>query len=231
MDERTIERLYLEEIAGADSSIYIEQQYLSHKEIAEVLAQRVERARAEGDRDFRVVLVLPCRYYEPPIVNGQLAAGQKACLDRLAEADPEGVHVLALTLRTWSKGDGTFLPIYVHSKLLIVDEVFCTVGSANTNARSMQFDTELNLVFEGQQASRAFLDRLLNEHSRGKLDPSDSFADRVDALRTLAYANEEVRERAEQGLDLRGVDPHSCRAFPHVTENTPIPLPGPDWLF
>ena len=228
--ERTIERLYYEEIATAKRSIYIEQQYLSHKGITEVLAQRVERARAEGDADFRVVLMLPCRYYEPPVVNGQLAAGQKACLDRLAEADPEGVHVIALTLRTWSVGDGTFLPVYVHSKMMVVDEFFCTVGSANTNARSMEYDTELNLVFEDAAGSRAFLERLFVEHGRGEVDTTGSFAAMADQLKALSLRNDGVFERAEQGLEL-DVDPERCRAFPHVTENTPIPLPGPDWLF
>jgi phosphatidylserine/phosphatidylglycerophosphate/cardiolipin synthase-like enzyme len=34
---------------------------------------------------------------------------------------------------------------YVHSKVLIVDDVFATIGSANANPRSFELDTELNV--------------------------------------------------------------------------------------
>ncbi|AVR99336.1 hypothetical protein C9I28_22085 [Pseudoduganella armeniaca] len=38
--------------------------------------------------------------------------------------------------------------IYIHSKLLLVDDVFTTLGSANLNARSMAGDSELNICTE-----------------------------------------------------------------------------------
>ncbi|MDS0790141.1 phospholipase D-like domain-containing protein [Proteus vulgaris] len=36
-------------------------------------------------------------------------------------------------------------PTYVHSKVLMVDDVFMTLGSSNINYRSMRFDSELNI--------------------------------------------------------------------------------------
>jgi phosphatidylserine/phosphatidylglycerophosphate/cardiolipin synthase-like enzyme len=36
--------------------------------------------------------------------------------------------------------------IYIHSKLLLIDDVFCTLGSANLNQRSMTADSEMNLA-------------------------------------------------------------------------------------
>ncbi|WP_226894162.1 phospholipase D-like domain-containing protein [Proteus sp. FME41] len=36
-------------------------------------------------------------------------------------------------------------PTYVHSKVLMVDDVFMTIGSSNINYRSMRFDSELNI--------------------------------------------------------------------------------------
>ncbi|MCC2963159.1 phospholipase D-like domain-containing protein [Massilia sp. IC2-278] len=38
--------------------------------------------------------------------------------------------------------------IYIHSKLMFVDDVYTTLGSANLNARSMAGDSELNICTE-----------------------------------------------------------------------------------
>jgi phosphatidylserine/phosphatidylglycerophosphate/cardiolipin synthase-like enzyme len=59
--------------------------------------------------------------------------------------------------------------ISVHSKLMIVDDVFLRVGSANLNNRSMGLDTECDLVIEGNdERIRAQIcllrERLLAEH-------------------------------------------------------------------
>jgi len=57
----------------------------------------------------------------------------------------------------------------VHSKLMIVDDDFLTVGSANLNRRSMSVDTEANLAIEAdtapdRQTIASLRDRLLGEH-------------------------------------------------------------------
>jgi phospholipase D1/2 len=40
--------------------------------------------------------------------------------------------------------------IYIHSKLMIIDDAFITVGSANLNERSMSIDSEINIAATGQ---------------------------------------------------------------------------------
>jgi len=42
----------------------------------------------------------------------------------------------------WGPGE---VQIYIHSKVLIVDDRFLCIGSAKTTNRSMGLDTELNL--------------------------------------------------------------------------------------
>lgn len=37
--------------------------------------------------------------------------------------------------------------VYVHSKVVIVDDVYMTIGSNNINYRSMTYDTELSVAF------------------------------------------------------------------------------------
>jgi uncharacterized membrane protein YdjX (TVP38/TMEM64 family) len=58
----------------------------------------------------------------------------------------------------------------VHSKVLVMDDELCTVGSANFNNRSMGFDTECNIAIEARGEARVrrviagLRDRLLAEH-------------------------------------------------------------------
>ena len=43
---------------------------------------------------------------------------------------------------------GRYREIYIHSKLMLVDDTYTTLGSANLNARSMACDSELNICTE-----------------------------------------------------------------------------------
>jgi phosphatidylserine/phosphatidylglycerophosphate/cardiolipin synthase-like enzyme len=61
-----------------------------------------------------------------------------------------------------------WMPVYVHSKLMIVDDVFTTHGSANINTRSMQVDSELNIAHEWMSVTQALRRRLWDLHTDGK---------------------------------------------------------------
>jgi len=51
-------------------------------------------------------------------------------------------------------------PIYVHSKIVIVDNTFLSIGSANFASRAFRSDTELNLTLSAQnQAEMSYIDR------------------------------------------------------------------------
>ena len=60
--------------------------------------------------------------------------------------------------------------IDVHSKLMIADDEWLRIGSANLSNRSMGVDTECDVVIEAlgdprvAETIRAFRDRLLAEH-------------------------------------------------------------------
>jgi phosphatidylserine/phosphatidylglycerophosphate/cardiolipin synthase-like enzyme len=58
------------------------------------------------------------------------------------------------------------MPVMVHSKLLIVDDEFVLVGSANVNQRSMSCDGEIDvgIVDEANAFARDFRDRVWTEH-------------------------------------------------------------------
>ena len=71
-----------------------------------------------------------------------------------------------------------WMPVYIHSKLMIIDDVFTTHGSANINTRSMQGDSELNIAHEWADITRHMRRKLWNLHTAGKGaqdDPKKAF--------------------------------------------------------
>ena len=61
------------------------------------------------------------------------------------------------------------VPTMIHSKVMVIDDRFLRIGSANINNRSMGADSECDLAIEARNAKerRAIVDirnRLLGEH-------------------------------------------------------------------
>lgn len=54
---------------------------------------------------------------------------------------------------------------YVHSKLLLVDDVFFTLGSANVNERSLENDTEINIAVPSPHVTREWRQKLWALHT------------------------------------------------------------------
>lgn len=140
---REIEALFVEHIRRARRFIYAESQYFASRAIAEAIAERV----AEPD---------------PPeivLINPQSAEGwlEQAAMDgarvRLCRAIAERDH--ARRFRIFLPFTSSGNPIYVHSKLMIVDDEVVRVGSANMNNRSMGLDTECDLFIDAARPGNA----------------------------------------------------------------------------
>ncbi|MCL5974339.1 MAG: VTT domain-containing protein [Gammaproteobacteria bacterium] len=154
-----IETLYLDAIAAAEKLIYIENQYFTSWKVAEVLAQRL--AESDGPE-----VVIVC----PKMTGGWLEQHTMDVLRsrvsrRLCNADKHD------RLRICYPHHEALGEMYIslHSKLMIVDNIFLRVGSANLSNRSMGFDSECDLAIEAedddqQQAIKAFRESLLCEH-------------------------------------------------------------------
>ncbi len=154
-----IRQLFLDCIAAAKRSIYIENQYFTSAVIAEAIARRlsepegpevvvVSRYQGSGWLEQNTMYVLRARLIR------QLAKTEGA--DRLRFFYPHqtglGEHCIAL-----------------HSKLMTVDDRILRVGSANVNNRSMGVDTECDVLIEaaGEDDRAAIVrarDTLLAEH-------------------------------------------------------------------
>ena len=60
--------------------------------------------------------------------------------------------------------------IYIHSKLLLVDDSFFSLGSANLNQRSMAVDSELNLATNDARRAKDLRQKIWGKLSGGTVD-------------------------------------------------------------
>ncbi len=133
--ERTVQAAYRKAIRKARHYIYVEDQYVWPSSIVDDLRD----AAARGVH----VLLVTSRDFDLPAFTGLPAAHRamrEETLMRIASAAPANVHLFHL------ERAGTTLQIYVHAKLMIVDDLYAAVGSANLNFRSQTTDSELQLA-------------------------------------------------------------------------------------
>jgi cardiolipin synthase A/B len=98
--------------------------------------------------------------------------------------------------------DGRRRPVYVHAKLMLVDDKWATVGSCNLHRFSLFGNSEMNVAFSEPSTVRSFRCELLREHlDRDTSGMSDREA--FYLFRKIARENRrkfEVGDPAWQGL-------------------------------
>lgn len=57
--------------------------------------------------------------------------------------------------------------VYIHAKLMIVDDAYMTLGSSNINTRSMEVDTEINIAHDRPEVTRPARLQLWASHTNG----------------------------------------------------------------
>ena len=221
--ERSIARAYIKAFGRARRLIYVEDQYLWSGVAAGAL---VERVQAEPGLHF--VAVVP-RY---PDRDGRLSGppyriGQQDAMERLREVG--GPRVLFFDLEAPSGW-----PIYVHSKVCVIDDVWMIIGSDNLNIRSWTNDTELSCaVIDEQRDEREPVDpgghgdgarvlaretrlRLWREHL-GRDDGDD--ADLVDGVAAI-----ELLRQSASDLDRWFEHPEGARPPGRLRHHRPGPV-------
>lgn len=80
------------------------------------------------------------------------------------------VSVAMLNVSAFDKDRWRYREIYIHSKLMLVDDAFMTLGSANLNQRSMAVDSEINIATVDHRVARDLRKRVWRMHSGGLVD-------------------------------------------------------------
>jgi phospholipase D1/2 len=157
---------YLDAIARARRSIYIENQYFTSGTVGAALADSLAR---EDGPDIAIVAPRNQSGWLQEVTMGVLRARLHALLKN---ADTHGRYRLMCPVVP-KLGDEI---VNVHSKLMIVDDDLLIVGSANLNNRSMVLDSECNVSIDAgadariRRAIATMRDTLLAEHLGCEVD-------------------------------------------------------------
>ena len=154
-----VEQLFFDGIDSAERTIYIENQFLTAPAIAQRLA-----ARLAENPGLEVLIVSPESHHSW-LEAQSMRAGRARFSGIVKKADAERVW---LAYPQVTEGASTASTM-VHSKVMVVDDRFLRVGSANLNNRSMGTDTECDLAViaandQQRQAIVRMRNRLLGDH-------------------------------------------------------------------
>jgi phosphatidylserine/phosphatidylglycerophosphate/cardiolipin synthase-like enzyme len=139
-----IRGLFVDAIHAAEELIYIENQYFSSEVLFDALAARMKAANRSR---LEIALVI-AKDAEAFVEQLSIGIAQSRLIRQLREIAQETGHHLGIYYPASVGPAGEVLETYIHSKLLLVDDRFLSVGSANMNNRSLGYDTELNVSWE-----------------------------------------------------------------------------------
>ena len=160
------EEILIKELSSAQHHIYIETQFLRHKPVADALIRA-----GQANPDLQLVIVMPPEP-ERILFDGHSGwdarhahALQSKMLHRLQDCFGARLALIspAQTDTAPDDFDGHLEdagPIYVHSKVTLIDGRFGIVGSANLNGRSLRWDTEASVAFTDPELIQTLHSRL-----------------------------------------------------------------------
>lgn len=197
-----VQALYLDMIARAKRTIYIENQYFTSNALGEALAARL--AEDDGPEIIAVLRLSTQGWLEAPTM-GTL---RTVLLKKLREADGHGrFHAYFPDIPGLPEGQCCDL----HSKLMIVDDEVVRIGSANFSNRSMGLDTECDAAIEARgderiaRVIRGFRNELLAEHL-------DTSVEQVEA------ATNEAGGSVHRAIEALASDGRSLRKYEKLDE-------------
>ncbi|MFD2093348.1 phospholipase D-like domain-containing protein [Blastococcus deserti] len=226
-----VERSYRNAIERAEKYVYIENQYLRYEPIADWVLTAANASSA-----LEVIVVVPVAPEEVTAtgeadeITEDGMAMQARIIDELTAAlnNPGaqarfGAFSIVARARRGKRSRPTDAPsptppgfpsrqIYLHSKVLAIDDQFAIVGSANANPRSFQIDTEACVAFHDPARVAglrlALWRELLGNPAELATWPAGSWVPRWNAI---AAANRTAATpRNRQGF----VIPHDNSRFP-----------------
>jgi phosphatidylserine/phosphatidylglycerophosphate/cardiolipin synthase-like enzyme len=190
-NDNSIKMAYSNAILNARKYIYFENQYFRYEQLVdEIKKMRVDLKKAGIKSKLHVFVVINipgpdganrtrsmlAKMGKQALMPGWMShETDKSLIERTyTPTSLEGVHIHICSLKTCtstnetdSKGSEIFKyrDIYIHSKLLLVDDIYFNVGSANVNTRGMETDSELNVASPAAPLTKAWREFLWTMHT------------------------------------------------------------------
>lgn len=183
--ERSILEQYRLAIRAARRSIYIENQAIGAQEIVADL----DEALARG---VSVVLLMPANP-EAAVRKARRQPEYRQLFDGLAALGRHEHFTLAGIAGPGA--DGRRHDVYVHAKIMLVDDEWATIGSCNLHRRSLDGHSEMNLSVWDPNVARTLRCELLAEH----LGIDTAGMDDRDALNVYRQTAQSNRGRRDAG--------------------------------
>jgi len=133
--EANIRKLYLNAITNANKYVFILNQYFRDLDLTDEIIAAYKKRGIINKKSIPFVVV--SNTFEGVFAQ---EGHDTAVLRKFAKAKIPVHYCRMVTNAAVERKD-----IYIHAKVLIVDDVFYTIGSANFNDRSLRSDPELNI--------------------------------------------------------------------------------------
>jgi len=190
--ERTIFDQYLLAIGAARQAIYIENQAIPILPVASVIEDALRRG-------VEVVILVPAQP-EPHVREARRDPSRQELFDRVARLGQYEHFSLVGIAALGAEGERR--DIYVHGKIMLVDDEWATIGSCNLHSNSLSGHTEMNASIWDATVVRALRCELLSEH----LNRDTAHLDARAALRLFQdIADENRRIRSAGSGDWQGI--------------------------
>lgn len=170
---------YLKGIRGAQKFIYLENQWVADDKIWAALFDAAEKHGAEAD--FRLLIVLPKKFLSAAGFGSEQTIDLNPYVERLTrifkqKGKPQNCGVFSIlqpagqqgpVREQWKVPECTWDYMYVHSKLLLVDDCWALLGSANAGGISLtglgttsEPDTELSAIVLDERGDGSLVKQL-----------------------------------------------------------------------
>jgi phosphatidylserine/phosphatidylglycerophosphate/cardiolipin synthase-like enzyme len=160
--ERSVARGYSKAVSRAERIVYVEDQYFWGNDIA-----RVFEARLRAQPELRLIVVIPLVPDLDGLNRVPQLLGRRRSIPRLTKAAPGRVAAYGVE-------NHAGVPVYVHAKVCVVDDIWSSTGSDNLSRRSWTHDSELAAVVLDEAYGRDLRLTLAAEH----LDRLDEVGER-----------------------------------------------------
>jgi phosphatidylserine/phosphatidylglycerophosphate/cardiolipin synthase-like enzyme len=229
--EQTVLETHLRAIEQATEYVLIEDQYFR----APILAEALEK-RMWDEPDLVLIVVTNAVSSSDPGLRWTVENDQR--FRRFGDRYVL-VQLVATDLYTdvgllWDTVELLDVPVYNHSKLRIVDDIYVSVGSCNWNNRGYKYEGELNVAILDGPTATAVRRRVVEEYVGPYWAPflSDDMQNNADVLALAAQDNADIVDWWQTDGEDLDVDDATELWETYRTSGWAFPLEfGDDWFW